>query len=152
MPFPPLPPFRPAPLLRSGHAQTLAGAFLPRGPRPDDAKTRRHVVSLPDGDAIVLHEDRPDGWRPGNRAAVLIHGLAGSFQSGYMQRAAVRLNASGVCAFRYDMRGCGAAYKLARHPAHSDRVDDLLAALSAIERLCPLRPVVSVSPRRQPVA
>ena len=137
------PAFRPAPLLRSGHAQTLAGVYLPGGRAPNPSLTRQHIISLADGDAVVLHEDRPASWWTGDRTAILIHGLAGSHQSGYMQRTAARLNEAGFCTFRYDMRGCGAAYKLAQHPAHSGRVSDLLAALAFIEQRCPSSPVAA---------
>jgi predicted alpha/beta-fold hydrolase len=136
MKFPPAPAFRPALLLRSGHAQTLAGVFLPCGLAPDASHTRQHVIALADGDAVVLHEDRPEAWKMGDPAAILIHGLAGSFESGYMQRAAARLYDTGYCTFRFDMRGCGAAYSLAQHPAHSGRTSDLLAAFAFIQRQC----------------
>jgi len=141
MTFKAAPPFRPAMLLRSGHAQTLAGVFLPKGPAPDPTLTQRHVITLADGDAVVLHEDRPAGWQAGDRTAVLVHGLAGSFQSGYMERTSARLNEAGLTTFRFDMRGCGAAYSLARHPAHSGRVSDLLAAIATITKLCPGSPI-----------
>jgi uncharacterized protein len=143
MKFHTAPPFRPAPLLRSGHAQTLAGVYLPGGRAPDRSLTRQHVISLADGDAVVLHEDRPASWQSGDRTVILVHGLAGSHQSGYMQRTAARLNEAGFCTFRYDMRGCGAAYRLAQYPAHSGRVSDLLAALAFIEQHCPGSPVTA---------
>lgn len=141
MNFRPAPAFRPARLLRSGHAQTLAGVYLPGGPAPDPKSTVQHVIPLADGDAVVVHEDRPPTWAAGNRVAILVHGLAGSHESGYMQRTAARLNDAGICTFRFDMRGCGAAYTLAQHPAHSGRVSDLLTALSFIEQRCKNSPL-----------
>ncbi len=90
---------------------------------------------LDDGDQIVLHDDCPDGWRPGDRAALLIHGLAGCHESGYMVRIAHKLHAAGVRAFRMDLRGCGAGAALARLPYHSGRSEDARAALVAIAEL-----------------
>ena len=47
------PPFRPHPFLRSAHAQTLAGVYLPMPKLPYRAV--QHVVELDDGDRLVLH-------------------------------------------------------------------------------------------------
>ncbi|REK08609.1 MAG: alpha/beta fold hydrolase [Planctomycetota bacterium] len=136
------PPFRPHALLRSGHAQTLAGAYLPsRGYRYGASQ---HYVTLDDGDQVVLHDDLPPQWQPGDRAALLIHGLAGCHESGYMQRIAYKLAARGVRAFRMDLRGCGAGQRLARLPYHSGRSEDAAAALVAIARLAPDSPVTLV--------
>ena len=122
MPRDSLPPFRQHLLFRGGHAQTLAGAYLPG--RRYRYRAEQREVTLPDGDRIVLHDDCPAGWQSGQRAALLIHGLAGSHQSGYMQRIAHKLQARGVRAFRMDLRGCGAGAGLARLPYHSGRSED----------------------------
>src|SRR5438034_7727675 len=50
------PPFRPHPLVRGGHLQTLVGTYLPNRLVID---SNPHRVSLPDGDAIALHDDGP---------------------------------------------------------------------------------------------
>ena len=126
------PPFRPHALVRGGHAQTLAGAYLPSSRYRYQAEPRK--VELADGDRLVLHDDRPSNWRPGDRAALLIHGLGGCHQSGYMQRIAHKLATRGVRAFRIDFRGCGAGAGLARLPYHSGRSEDAAAALEAIAR------------------
>jgi predicted alpha/beta-fold hydrolase len=120
----------------------LAGAYLPSGGY--QYRARRHRVKLDDGDALVLHDDCPIGWRNGDRAALLIHGLGGCHESGYMQRIAHKLAACGVRAFRLDLRGCGAGVALARMPYHSGRSDDAAAAIRAIERLAPDSPLALV--------
>jgi predicted alpha/beta-fold hydrolase len=138
----PIPPFRPHPLVRGGHAQTLAGAYLPGHRFVDRAQHR--VVRLDDGDALVLHDDCPADWQPTHRSALLIHGLAGCHESGYMRRIAGKLNAQGVRAFRMDLRGCGAGVALARLPYHSGRSDDAAAALAAIAQMFPDSPTTLV--------
>lgn len=135
-------PFRPHPLLRGGHAQTLAGVYLP-SPRLV-YRARQHVVTLPDGDRIVLHDDCPSGWQAGDRVALLIHGLSGCHQSRYMSRIAGRLEQQGVRAFRMDLRGCGAGVGLARLPYHSGRSADAAAALEKIAEICPNSPAALV--------
>jgi hypothetical protein len=136
------PPFTPHVLLRGGHAQTLAGVYLP-GHRPR-YRAERHQVMLSDGDQLVLHDDCPSGWQRGDRSALLIHGLAGCHESGYMHRIADKLGVRGVRAFRMDLRGCGAGLGLARMPYHSGRSEDAAAALEAIAALLPQSPTTLV--------
>jgi uncharacterized protein len=136
------PPFKPHALLRGGHAQTLAGVYLP-GHR-HRYRAQQHRVTLEDGDQIVLHDDCPSSWRPSDRSTLLIHGLAGCHESGYMQRIAAKLNRRGVRTFRMDLRGCGAGMGLARLPYHSGRSEDAAAALAAIARLHPVSPTTLV--------
>ncbi len=136
------PPFRPPFWLRSGHAQTLAAlAFL--GPRTQ-SPPRRHRVALSDGDAVMLSETCPDDWRSGDRAALLVHGLAGCHESPYMRRVAHKLARRGVRVFRLDLRGCGAGEGLARLPYHAGLTADVRAALAEIARLCPVSPIALV--------
>lgn len=137
-----LPRFRQHPLFPGGHAQTLAGVFLPGRKYPYSAA--QHRVHLSDGDEIVLHDDCPDDWRPGMRTALLIHGLAGCHLSSYMQRVAAKLSAKGLRVFRMDLRGCGAGFGLARLPYHSGRSEDAAAALAAIARWCPGSPTTLI--------
>ncbi len=130
-----LPPFRSHPFLRGGHAQTVAGVVWP-GRLPPYRAARRHV-RLADGDVIVLHDDAPQGWRRGGRAALLVHGLAGCHLSPYMIRVAAKLNAAGVRTFRLDLRDCGAGQGLARRPYHAGKSEDVLAALAELAAICP---------------
>ena len=85
-----------------------------------------------------------EAWQPADRSALLIHGLGGCHDSGYMQRIAHKLNARGVRVFRMDLRGCGAGMGLARLPYHSGRSEDARAALAAIARICRNSPTTLV--------
>ncbi|MBI2824926.1 MAG: alpha/beta fold hydrolase [Planctomycetia bacterium] len=137
-----LPRFRPHPLVRGGHAQTLAGVFFPGQLAAYRART--HRVPLADGDQIVVHDDCPDRWQPADPVALLMHGLGGCHQSVYMRRVAEKLSHRGVRAFRMDLRGCGAGVELARLPYHSGRSDDAAAVLGFLAALCPGSPVALV--------
>jgi predicted alpha/beta-fold hydrolase len=130
-------------MIRGGHLQTIAGAYLPHRLQFD---AKIHHVSLPDGDSLALHEDgvggslRPETQTP-STTALLLHGLAGSHQSGYMLRVSAKLRAKGIRVFRLDLRGCGAGIGLARHPLHAGRSEDAAAALDFVHRLCPESPI-----------
>jgi predicted alpha/beta-fold hydrolase len=136
------PPFVPHPLLRGGHAQTLSTIFWPGPSFP--YRARKVTVAVDRGDTIVLHDDRPAAWQPGDRVAMLSHGLSGCHHSTYMQRVAARLNERGVRTFRVDLRGCGAGMGLARWPYHSGQSEDLAAAVRAIAEECPESPVTAI--------
>jgi predicted alpha/beta-fold hydrolase len=133
------PVFRPHPLVRGGHLQTILGAYLPWQRVPYAA--RQHQVALDDGDRIVLHDDQPSDWQPGDGVALLVHGLGGSYQSSYMERSAAKLTERGYRVFRMDLRGYGAGFPLARHPVHAGRSEDAGAALVYLLELCPGSPV-----------
>jgi predicted alpha/beta-fold hydrolase len=136
------PPFVPHPLIRGGHAQTIVGAYWPL--RFPLTGTVNHHIEMPDGDVLVLHDDRPVNWSPGQRVALLIHGLGGGHDSPYCARMAGRLFARGVRTFRLDQRGCGAGVKLARYPGHAGRSEDARAAVDLIAEVCPGSPVSAI--------
>ena len=76
-------PFRPRPLLRNGHAQTLAGWAWPRRLRdhPDEIR----LFEVEPGVRLLArcrwHEDRTN-----HATLVLVHGLGGSADAPYVQR------------------------------------------------------------------
>jgi hypothetical protein len=124
------PSFEPNLLLANTHVQTVLGSWL-RG-RLGRVRVRRRVVTLPDGDRLLLHDSQPPGEDRPRRVAVLLHGLGGSYASGYMERTTARLLRRGWRVVRLDARGCGAGLPLARRPAHSGLTADVRAALAAI--------------------
>ena len=131
--------FRPFPLLPNGHLQTLAG-FLWKG-RPFWHLTRRFILRLPDGDALVLHDSTPPGWSNGDPVALLIHGMGGDSRSGYVQRVGASLYRAGVRVVRIDLRGTGAGFGLAKGFYHGGRTEDLRSALGELHRWAPGSPL-----------
>ena len=137
--------FQPSWLLRNGHIQTLAGTYL-FGRTKDRSGLTTSVstvgeVLVDDGDRLVYHDECPEDWRPGDRVALLLHGLAGSHASPYMERIANQLCRQNVRTFRLDWRGCGAGMSLARLPYHSGRSDDLRATITEVQSRCPSSPI-----------
>ena len=133
------PAFQPYRLFGGGHVQTILGT-LASYRLPRDRATLRYV-QLVDGDQLVVHDDRPSAWRPGDRVALLVHGLGGSHASGYMRRIAFKLNGVGVRTFRLDLRGCGAGFGLAKQPYYGGCSDDLAAAARSVGEWCPGSPI-----------
>ncbi len=126
--------FRPAWWLRGGHAQTLSAAYW-KGPQAQERGTP-HTIALPDGDQLVAIDDRPPGWRPGDRVILMMHGLGGCARNPLLVRVTAQLFKRGVRVFRLNLRGCGAGAGLARLPYHAGRSDDLRAAVESVIAWC----------------
>ncbi len=126
----PHPEFKPLPFLGNAHVQTLLG-YLWKGRVPFFALEPRRIP-LPDGDQLVVHDNVPDGWHEGGRAAVLVHGLGGSHRSGYMQRMAALLWPHGFRVVLVDMRGCGHGEMLSRRLYNGACSDDIRAVVEAV--------------------
>ncbi|MCA9024103.1 MAG: alpha/beta fold hydrolase [Planctomycetaceae bacterium] len=129
-------PFDPHPLLRNGHLQTLAAAFL-SGTKGISLSSTQHIVEMEDGDKLAILDDAPENWSPGDPIVVLLHGLCGSSVSHYMCRIASKLIDRGQRAFRVNMRGCGEGQGMARLPYHAGRSSDLASIIEYVRTLCP---------------
>src|SRR5439155_11446909 len=127
--------FRPLPFLSNTHVQTVLGTWL-QGPRFSATTLESHVL-LSDGDRLVLHDSVPAGWQPGQGIAVLVHGLGGSHQSGYIQRLAGLLLPRGLRVVRLDLRGCGRGIALARGSYNGACSGDVRAVLAELARQSP---------------
>jgi uncharacterized protein len=131
--------FRPFPLLRNPHVQTVLANFMrsPQFRRP----VREVQVRLPDGDRLILHDSKPSAWRDCGPVVLLVHGLGGTHQSSYMQRVTLSLLNRGWRAVRMDARGCGRGAGLARKLYNAGDSEDVRAAIEEIRRWCPGSPV-----------
>jgi len=134
--------FRPLPLLSNPHLQTVIAAFW-SGPTFDHP-TREQVLRLPDGDGLILYDSVPPGWKPGDKMALLIHGLTGSHRSYPVQRTGRQLLERGVRVVRIDQRSAGRAIPLSRHTYHSGRSDDMRAVVAEMHRWSPTSPITVV--------
>jgi uncharacterized protein len=139
--FPPK-AFRPLPFLKSGWAQTIGAVYWPQ--LPDLRPTVRHVVPLPDGDQLVIIENRPHHWRPGDRIVVLVHGLVGSSASKDLVRLCRKMVRLGFLVMRVNLRGCGLGFGLARRLYHSGRSDDTREVIRWIGTRFPESPVTQI--------
>jgi uncharacterized protein len=103
-------PFEPHPLLRNPHAQTLVCAFLPRRfPRLPRGVSREFETEPGTRIRGMCH------WQPAPQeqpTLVLVHGLEGSCDSGYMMGLAEKAFAAGWNAVRLNQRNCGGTESL----------------------------------------
>jgi predicted alpha/beta-fold hydrolase len=127
--------FRPHPLLRNAHAQTL-GAFAFPGRIPGEGAMVR-IVDLFDGDQLVVHDDCPRGWRPGNRIALLLHGFCGNHQSPYVARLAGKMWQRQIRTFRIDFRGFGSSAAISRSHLYGGCSHDVESVIQEIHQLSP---------------
>ena len=109
---------------RGPHLQTLAGKFLPTPAL--ELPWQRIRLFLADGDTLTLR------LLEGHSGVVvhLFHGLAGSVEGLYMQRAAARCQAQGHTVLAVNHRGAGEGEGLARGAYHSGSTADMAAALA----------------------
>ena len=131
-----LPPFRPLPGLDNPHLQTVL-ANLPSWARIRIAP-RRLLVDLADGDRLLLHDSRPQDWRDDGAIVLLLHGLGGCHDSGYMCRVANRFLEAGVRVCRMDLRGAGAGLPYASRLYNAACSDDVRAALGVLHQENPV--------------
>jgi hypothetical protein len=124
-------PFRPRPLLRNGHAQTLAGWAWPRRLRdhPDEIR----LFELEPGVRLLArcrwHEDRTN-----HATLVLVHGLGGSADAPYVRGAARLAYRAGTNVVRLNQRNCGGTEHLTPTLYHSGMSGDLAAVLRELVR------------------
>jgi predicted alpha/beta-fold hydrolase len=134
--------FRPLPFLGNPHVQTLLGTWLTG--RSLSYAAQELQVLLADGDRLMLHDSVPPSWTPGAPIALLVHGLSGTHNSGYMRRLAGRLLPRGVRVVRLDLRGCGRGASLARGTYNAGCSDDIRAAAVELQRENPSSPLALI--------
>ncbi len=137
-----LKPFTPIPFIKSGKYQTIVGTHWPQAGEPSD--TKLFDFRLADGDELVLAENTPLGWLPGNRVVFLVHGLTGSHQSNYMIRMARAFTARGCKVIRMNLRNCGPGMGKARNPYHCGISQDTRQVLEWLAVEYPTSPVTQI--------
>jgi uncharacterized protein len=118
------------PLFRNPHLLTILANFWPREyefqrfPRED-----RLIRTDPDTQVLVQTQ-RPSGAPRGH--VVLLHGLEGSGEAGYMRSMAWDALNAGFVAHRFHMRTCGGTADLCRTLYHAGLTSDLLSFLEGM--------------------
>jgi predicted alpha/beta-fold hydrolase len=113
------------PLFRNPHLQTIAAHFWPR-PADHAPLQRRYFQTEPDVQVLV-ESQAPDSAPKGE--IVMVHGLEGSGQAGYIRSLSALALASGFAAHRFHMRTCGGTEHLCNTLYHAGLTSDLLTVL-----------------------
>jgi uncharacterized protein len=113
------------PLFRNPHLQTVAGHYWPR-PR-GGAPVESRIFETEPGVRVLVESQRPMGKSAGD--LVLVHGLEGSSQAGYMVGLANAAVRAGFTAHRLNLRNCGGGLGLCKTLYHAGLTADLLALL-----------------------
>ena len=119
-------PFQP--LFRNSHLQTIAGHYWPR-PRAD-APVERRLYRTDAETQVLVESQRPAG--PAAGEVVLVHGLEGSGEAGYMRGLSAAAVRAGYAAHSFHMRTCGGTARLCRTLYHAGLTGDLLAVLRVL--------------------
>ncbi|MBA3441318.1 MAG: alpha/beta fold hydrolase [Pyrinomonadaceae bacterium] len=135
-------PFRPHPLLKSGHAQTVAGYGWPRrfnlrAHRMDEARLFRVE---PDVSMLAHCRWQPD--RQQHPTIILLHGLEGSSISVYVLSTAHKAYQAGFNVLRLNMRNCGGTEHLTPTLYNSGMTSDLEAVIHELTEQDGLRRIL----------
>src|SRR5207302_516670 len=127
-----IPEFEPHPLLKNGHAMTIAAALVPRRFKIPPAEARRFQV---DKDSWLLGHCH---WQSEKNkhvpVLVLVHGLEGSSDSNYMRGIAEKAWAAGFHVVRLNQRNCGGTELLTPTLYNSGMSGDYRAVLEELAK------------------
>jgi len=115
------------PLFRHPHVQTIAAHYWPRPRSVDRFAIVRRLFETEPGISVLVESQRPPGHAAGE--IVLVHGLEGSGEAGYIDSLAGVALAAGFAAHRFHMRTCGGTERYANTLYHAGLTSDLAAVL-----------------------
>jgi predicted alpha/beta-fold hydrolase len=120
------------PFFRSAHLATIAGNYW-RRPESERRWPVRHVIYQTEPDVRVRsHSQWPEAEPRGE--AILVHGLEGSSEGGYMRSMAYAALEAGFVTHRLNLRGCGGTEPLASSNYHSGQTSDVLHVIRERKR------------------
>ena len=122
--------FAPHPLLKNGHAMTIAAAFWPRKfalPAPE-----KRLFQVEEGTQLLAHCNWQDGRRRDAPLLAIVHGLEGSGDSNYVLGIAEKAFRRGFHVVRLNQRNCGGSEQLTPTLYNSGLSDDYRAALEEL--------------------
>ena len=111
------------PLFRNRHLATIAANFWPRDFSHDPYPESAELIPTEPGVSVLTYHQKPR-VAPITHA-ILLHGLEGSHESGYMISMAQTLLAAGVAVTRLNMRSCGGSEQHCRTLFHAGLTTDL---------------------------
>lgn len=113
------------PLFRNPHVATIAANFWPRPGDGERFPVEDRYVETEAGVKVLVRTQRPN--RRARGEVVLVHGLEGSSESGYMRSLAQALLEQRYVVHRANIRSCGGTERLCRTLYHAGLTSDLRA-------------------------
>jgi uncharacterized protein len=126
--------FKPAWWLSNRHLQTIYPALFRK--EPDPPEYRRERITTPDDDFIDI-DFCGSGERP---LVILLHGLTGSSQSGYIKGMQSALFKQGLRSAAINFRGCSGQSNDRARSYHSGETQDIHFFIKPSGNANPLRP------------
>ncbi|MBZ5579467.1 MAG: alpha/beta fold hydrolase [Acidobacteriia bacterium] len=120
------------PLFRNPHVQTIAGHLWRRSGEEHRFPLRRRLVRTEPDVEVLVQSQLPEGPPAGD--IVMVHGLEGSGEAGYVRSLSGAALRAGFAAHRFHMRTCGGTERLCRTLYHAGLTSDLLAVLRVFQR------------------
>ncbi len=115
------------PLVRNPHALTILGNFWPRDYDFSPYPMERRLVQTEPETQVLVQTQRPGGTVVGE--VVLLHGLEGGGDAGYIRSMAFHALEAGFVVHRFHMRTCGGTEKLCKTLYHAGLTSDLRSFL-----------------------
>jgi hypothetical protein len=115
------------PLFRNPHWQTVAGHLWKRDGGEARFPIERRLFQTEPDVQVLVESQRPGG--PAAGEIVMVHGLEGSGEAGYMRSLSAAALGAGFAAHRFHMRTCGGTERLCRTLYHAGLTSDLLTVL-----------------------
>lgn len=122
-------PFRP--IIRNPHALTILGNFARRRLDLRRFPQQERQIETEPGVSILVHSHRPEGKPRG--ALVMVHGLEGSSNAGYVRSMSQLALEHGYEVHRTNMRACGGTDEHCRTMYHAGLTSDTLAILRQVK-------------------
>ncbi|MFN0172808.1 MAG: YheT family hydrolase [Bryobacteraceae bacterium] len=119
------------PIFSNPHALTLAGNFWPRTLDEQRFPVERQLYPTEPGIQVLVQSQRPA--EPVAGEVILVHGLEGSGESGYMRSLSQAGLEAGYAMHRFHMRSCGGMAHVCRTLYHAGQTSDLLEVLRRFE-------------------
>lgn len=124
--------FRPVPILRNRHLQTILPNLGFR--RAYRGALQRETLELPDGDFLHLDWLRQDQSNPEQPLLLCLHGLEGSSRSNYAGDLIAEAEKAGWNAVVMHFRGCSGAPNRLPRSYHAGDTADLASVLTHLKR------------------
>jgi hypothetical protein len=129
-----------------GHLQTVANVFPQQWPELDRYCRARLAAPVPDGTgdrlvATLHHPAAPTGTKP---VIILIHGVGGSEDSGYILSSAVFFLELGYPVLRCNLRAAGRSRQLCRREYHAGASEDLAHVIGLLPPTLAAQGIVAI--------